>query len=396
MGSQLARAASGQELSGGLALKTTREKAEVTDRERESIAGIEQRSICPQRYISSLLLAAIGIAVRRIGAAPSSTPHFGDWSGLRFARQSATPLLNAFSAASVSCSIPAVAVAVVSLLKSFVDPVVLSGRYRRFVDPAVERILLQTVPWDARKKGGDVLQDCLRELWDKAVSIGFGYGEKIAARAKEEGFEEGKMAGIRDALEKWKGVTAAHAERREKDLEEERIAVSVETAVPANIVLDLEDTLPTTTCSVETQTDEPVAAAPPLDWAEDAGDLPVPMFPKSPPPAVARDFSGLRSGVSQPFSSLQPTPPAHTENSFPALNQIKIRVFAVLHRIHDQQKITRLHLLPACVLCPPSPRSTSTLHVPIGKAPPAVDWDRDPRLRDLSRALTALGWMRPS
>ncbi|KAJ7796776.1 hypothetical protein B0H14DRAFT_3549738 [Mycena olivaceomarginata] len=172
-------------------------------------------------------------------------------------------------------------------------------------DRSVEQILLQTVPWDARKKGGDMLQDCLRELWDKAVSIGFGYGEKVAARAKEEGFEEGKMAGIRDALEKWKGVTATHAERREKDLEEERMwgfnvgwrlceeenkvrsAVSVETAVPANIVLDLKDTLPTTTCSVETQTDAPVVAAPPLDWAEDAGDLPVPMFPKSPPPAVA-------------------------------------------------------------------------------------------------------------
>ncbi|KAJ7719538.1 hypothetical protein B0H14DRAFT_3521256 [Mycena olivaceomarginata] len=202
-------------------------------------------------------------------------------------------------------------------------------------DRSVERILLQTVPWDARKKGGDVLQDCLRELWDKAVSIGFGYGENIAAPAKEEGFEEGKMAGIRDALEKWKGVTAAHAERREKDLEEERMwgfnvgwrlceeenkvrsAVSVETAVPVNIVLDLEDTLPTTTCSVETQTDEPVAAAPPLDWAEDAGDLPVPMFPKSPPPAVARDFFRSSKRCFPAFLEPTTTPPAHTENTSP-------------------------------------------------------------------------------
>ncbi|KAJ7334644.1 hypothetical protein DFH08DRAFT_965392 [Mycena albidolilacea] len=222
------------------------------------------------------------------------------------------------------------------------DPVVLSGRYRRFVDPAVERILLQTVPWDARKKGGDVLQDCLRELWDKAVSIGFGYGEKVAARAKEEGFEEGKMAGIRDALEKWKGVTATHAERREKDLEEEhmwgfnvgwrlceeenkvRSAVSVETAVPANIVLDLEDTLPTTTCSVETQTDAPDAAAPPLDWAEDAGDLPLllEIFPV---------FEAAFPSLSRAYNDATGT---HRER-FPALNQIKIRVFAVLHRIHD-------------------------------------------------------------
>ncbi|KAJ7851129.1 hypothetical protein B0H14DRAFT_2581572 [Mycena olivaceomarginata] len=157
---------------------------------------------------------------------------------------------------------------------------------------------------------------CLRELWDKAVKIGFEFGEERAARTKKEGFEEGRMARIRDALEKWKGVNAAAAERREKDLEEERMwgfevgwrlceeenkvrsAVSVETAEPADIVLDPDDILPTPmTRSVETQTDAPVAAVPPLDWAEDAGDLPVHPFP-TPQPLAARDFS-LRSGGAQ-------------------------------------------------------------------------------------------------
>ncbi|KAJ7900653.1 hypothetical protein B0H14DRAFT_2671366 [Mycena olivaceomarginata] len=80
------------------------------------------------------------------------------------------------------------------------------------------------------------------------------------------------------------------------------------------------------------------------------------MFPKSPPPAVARDFSGLRSGVSQPFSSLQ--------------------------RRHRRTPRTL-------------PRSQSNQNSCF-RPPPAVDWDRDPRLRDLSRALTALGWMRLS
>jgi hypothetical protein len=186
----------------------------------------------------------------------------------------------------------------------------------------VERILLQTVPWDARKKGGDVLQECLRELCDKAVKIGFEFGEERAACTKKEGFEEGRMAGIRDTLEKWKGVNAAAAERREKDLEEERMwgfevgwrlckeenkvhsAMSVETAEPADIVLDPDDIFPTPmTHSVETQTNVPVAAVPPLDWAEDAGDLPVQPFPTL-QLLAARDLS-LRSGISQPFSSLQ-------------------------------------------------------------------------------------------
>ncbi|KAJ7325467.1 hypothetical protein DFH08DRAFT_968698 [Mycena albidolilacea] len=182
------------------------------------------------------------------------------------------------------------------------------------------------------------------------------------------------MAGIWDALEKWKEVTTTHAECREKDLEEERMwgfnmgwrlceeenkvrsAVSIETAAPANIVLDLEDTLPTTTCSVETQTDAPVAAAPPLDWAEDAGDLPVPMFPKSPPPVVARDFPVFEAVFPSLSRAYNDATGTHCKR-FPALNQIKIRVFAILHRIHDQQKITRLHLLPACVSCPPSPHA---------------------------------------
>lgn len=59
-------------------------------------------------------------------------------------------------------------------------------------DPQIQRLLLQTVPWEARKKGGTVLQDCIVDLWEKALSIGFDYGEKNVARAREEGFEEGK------------------------------------------------------------------------------------------------------------------------------------------------------------------------------------------------------------
>lgn len=58
-------------------------------------------------------------------------------------------------------------------------------------DPKIERNLLQTVPWTARMEGGNLLQDCLRDLWEKAVSIGFNYGEENLARAREEGFAEG-------------------------------------------------------------------------------------------------------------------------------------------------------------------------------------------------------------
>ncbi|KAJ7886449.1 hypothetical protein B0H14DRAFT_2697503 [Mycena olivaceomarginata] len=119
------------------------------------------------------------------------------------------------------------------------------------------------------------------------------------------------------------------------------------------------------------------------------------MFPKSPPPAVARDFSGLRSGVSQPFPSLQRRH-RRTPRTLPRSQSNQNSCFrrTTLHprptKNHEAVSTPRMRFMSSF-----TPR-TSTLHVPIGKAPPAVDWDRDPRLRDLSRALTALGWMRPS
>ncbi|KAJ7875185.1 hypothetical protein B0H14DRAFT_2716684, partial [Mycena olivaceomarginata] len=172
-------------------------------------------------------------------------------------------------------------------------------------------------------------------------------------------------------------------------------AVSVETAEPADIVLDLDDILPTPmTRSVETQTDAPVAATPvaavpPLDWAEDTGDLPVHPFP-TPQPSAARDFS-LRSGISQPFSSLQRR---YRRTSRP-LSRSQSNQNSYSRRTTPHPRPTKNReaaSTPRMQFMPSFASRTSTLHVPIGKPPPAVDWDRDPRLRDLSRALTALGW----
>ncbi|KAJ6467481.1 hypothetical protein DFH09DRAFT_1345608 [Mycena vulgaris] len=92
-------------------------------------------------------------------------------------------------------------------------------------DPKIERILLQTVPWEARKKGGSLLQDCLRDLWEKAVSIGFNYGEENLARAREEAFSEGKEAGFKEGVESGRETPEASeaAVLREKALEAERV-----------------------------------------------------------------------------------------------------------------------------------------------------------------------------
>jgi hypothetical protein len=54
-------------LSQGLALKAMRGQADVTDRERECIAGIEQRSVCPVdwRGVGGCTLACEACLVER-------------------------------------------------------------------------------------------------------------------------------------------------------------------------------------------------------------------------------------------------------------------------------------------------------------------------------------------
>ncbi|KAJ7822649.1 hypothetical protein B0H14DRAFT_2828260 [Mycena olivaceomarginata] len=241
-------------------------------------------------------------------------------------------------------------------------------------DPRIERILLQTVPWDVRKKGG--LRD-LRDLWEKAVRIGFQWGEEQVERARQEGHNEGRIAGVQDALEKWKDTEAAAAARREKDLEEERMwgfevgwklceeknkvrgpllaRTAVQTDTP-NPVVDpgVAPTMPSicTVSDIATQTDVPS-----FDWAEDVEDLLMHSLPEPSPSLPARDISCLRSAHIWPTKNPRSTFIAHPPFTSRSLH-------------------------------------TSTIFVPAGQSPLRLDWDRDPRLHDLSRALMALGWVR--
>jgi hypothetical protein len=287
-------------------------------------------------------------------------------------------------------------------------------------DPRIERILLQTVPWDVRKKGGTELQESLRDLWEKAVRIGFQWGEEQVERARQEGHNEGRIAGAQDALEKWKDTEAAAAARREKDLEEERTwgfevgwklceeknkvrgPLLARTAVQTDTLNPVVDpgVAPTTPsiCTVSdiaTQTDVPVAATPTpesFDWAEDVEDLSMHSLPGPSPSLPARDISCLRSGVPQPFASLRRRHRRAPQKTFHSQN-----------RSHSHSIRTTAHIWPTknprstFIAHPPfTSRSlhTSTIFVPAGQSPLRLDWDRDPRLHDLSWALMALGWVR--
>ncbi|KAJ7703690.1 hypothetical protein B0H17DRAFT_1127300 [Mycena rosella] len=184
-------------------------------------------------------------------------------------------------------------------------------------DQKIERILLQTVLWEARQKGGSLLQDCLQDLWEKANLV----------RARGEGFSEGKEAGFKEGVESGRGTTEASdtAVFHEKALEAEQVwgydvgwklfcEMQKSHALQASPIPPFPRSLSVTA----TQTDDiavtsvipaAAAAAPaptpaPLDWAEDAATLPIfpSCFPA--PPSIPRDFSVLRTSSPQPFASL--------------------------------------------------------------------------------------------
>ncbi|KAK6996052.1 hypothetical protein R3P38DRAFT_3072623 [Favolaschia claudopus] len=275
-------------------------------------------------------------------------------------------------------------------------------------DSRVERILLQTVPWDARKEGGKVLQSCLRTLWDQATQIGFRWGEEQVESARKEGFEEGRAAGVREIVDQLNGVAVPAVADQRKELEQERMwgfevgwrlceekmktevrdsstEIAIRTAAPIPALDSAAVTAPSPSMSdVATHTDNVAAAAvaqAPFDWAEDAQGLST----HTPPSAPARDLSCLRTGRTQPFASLRRRDRRAPPSKF---NSLCTRTRAGSTKNHSQYRTT----------APPRSQArtvlTSNTFFRNARPPPHLDWDHDPRLQDLSRALTALGWMR--
>ncbi|KAJ7685814.1 hypothetical protein B0H14DRAFT_3675289, partial [Mycena olivaceomarginata] len=147
---------------------------------------------------------------------------------------------------------------------------------------------------------------------------------------------------------------------------------------------------PRSLCVAATQTD-PVAV-PPLDWAEDAGVLPIFLPPVHHllPLSLPRDFSALSTGAQKPFASLQHRcrcPPRMHTTSQPRSS----RPIATRQQHSRVYSATSQHLQHSW-RTPPAIFS-SFLSTLSGQLPVQLDWDRDPHLRDLGRVLAALGWV---
>ncbi|KDR67444.1 hypothetical protein GALMADRAFT_258398 [Galerina marginata CBS 339.88] len=116
-------------------------------------------------------------------------------------------------------------------------------------------------------------------------------------------------------------------------------------------------------------------SSPKLNWADDSASLPIIPLIKTP-----RDFSALRSN-NKPFGTLRRRNQQHLETarrrSTPPVHVPSSNTNKYIPRSSRRYP----HLSPPL----PHPNVTPFL-------PPVLDWDRDPRLFELSRVLRSLGW----
>ncbi|KAJ7431466.1 hypothetical protein B0H11DRAFT_1762039 [Mycena galericulata] len=206
-------------------------------------------------------------------------------------------------------------------------------------------------------------------------------GKKEGRKAgKAQGLKEGESVGFERGLSEGKrlGFVAGRefgekqAAKLSKPLASSRILVDAGTDSPLTELLlppaPSIITYTSTFAQTDTQCDTilPIhSTTPSLIWADEPSDVHIPKRTNSPrlPP---RDLSVLRSEStsSTPFATLR-------------------------HRAHRTKKSPRgTHRSAPCA------RATreSTSKTSTANTGSSLDWDRDPRLFDLSRALRSLGW----
>jgi len=241
--------------------------------------------------------------------------------------------------------------------------------------------------------------DAINKLWETACHIGYSHGQE-------------------DADSDSNSNLGAPVVDIEKELEQERVwgfdvgwklcsELQQSRAMQASLVVPSPSS-PRSLSVASTQTDvaavviaAPVdaSAAPvPLDWAEDAASLPTLPLQAESPPSSTRDFSALITSSPQPFASLQrrrrrsPRPATSSlQNPTPQRHSIRRppKKSGVYHAVPRRTPLPYLQPPPSVF---PAPTSFPPSDRPAAQFP--LDWDQDPRLRDLGQALAALGWVR--
>ncbi|KAG6806215.1 hypothetical protein H0H92_012211 [Tricholoma furcatifolium] len=265
-----------------------------------------------------------------------------------------------------------------------------------------ERVILEFLKMVAGSKEGDLLN----ALWDRAHREGMEMGQLTGGGSGEYdtgwlvGFHEGKDEGFEEGFEEGRrqsGSTTSSQSQR---------CIGIQTGGSMSTASTQTPAMPETR-SVATATDpayispQPAALSttasltPPapkiLDWATDASHLPIHTLPP-------RDLSALCSPqASQPFSSLQRRKRRGRHFRIPYASQchrsrVPVQGPFVTHRhpagiAHGRPTVIISHSQSQV------PDARSQFHTSTRAS--RIDWDRDPRLANLSHALRALGWIPP-
>ncbi|KAJ7117005.1 hypothetical protein C8R44DRAFT_738872 [Mycena epipterygia] len=106
------------------------------------------------------------------------------------------------------------------------------------------------------------------------------------------------------------------------------------------------------------------------------------------PPVVPipRDFTALQTGSPHPFGTLQRRLARSRRPQHAQKKSIPVPTHPIITRQHPQGISNNKPISTTPVLLPPHPRR--------GRQRRVLDWDHDPLLSDLGRALGALGWIR--
>ncbi|KAJ7116667.1 hypothetical protein C8R44DRAFT_793038 [Mycena epipterygia] len=279
-------------------------------------------------------------------------------------------------------------------------------------------LVIETLESAAEEYIVEDLHHAIRQVWEVALRIGVKHGQQEARQAHTNttaelgrkrvwGFDVG-WALAREMEQSRRSSEASKASIPEPSLPSLSSVSTVATQTdPVTLHSPASDSTPTLSSPPPSH---PVTDPPPsadndgsdLDvevWHVAPERLPADSSPPSPSPATfPRDFSDLRTGTSRPFASLQrrrkrvPRTPG-SRSSPPRRSRAPQ---TIVLNIYD----SRPKKLRARYADPPDPplsipASYSYPPAPPNDKDPRLDWVHDPRLRDLSRALTALGWVRP-
>ncbi|KAJ7704929.1 hypothetical protein B0H17DRAFT_1038775 [Mycena rosella] len=258
-------------------------------------------------------------------------------------------------------------------------------------------LVIYNIEIAAEEYNVDELERSIRQVWEAALCIGVKHGQREARQA--------------------------HANTT-KELEQERVwgfdvgwklcAAQLQSHVPQTSLIPSSHPPPRSLSVAATQMDiTPIvfAAAPaflpapasaptptPLDWAEDAATLPIIPLHSAAPPSTPRDFSALCTDSPQLFPSLQRR---RRRSPRPASSSLPNPV--PHHSIRRPPQKSSVHYTATRRTPPSYPRPPISIPIPAPTSSPLsdkpaakflLDWDQDPRLRDLGQALAALGWAR--